>query len=99
MRHCKEITAALWKRIKPLLSERKLSSKGGRPRLDDELALNGIVFVLRTGIPWEDLPQELGYGSGMSCWSRLKQWQVCAVSGTACIVCCSKSCATQIVWI
>lgn len=79
MRHRKEITAALWKRIKPLLPEHKLSPKGGRPRLDNELALNGIVFVLRTGIPWEDLPQELGYGSGMTCWRRLKQWQACGV--------------------
>ena len=60
MRHRKEITAALWKRIKQLLPEHKLSPKGGRPRLGNELALNGIVFVLRTSITWEDLLQELG---------------------------------------
>jgi len=53
----KQISAALWKKIKPLLPQVKPSPKGGRPRLDDELALNGILFVLRTGIPWEDLPQ------------------------------------------
>jgi len=47
MRHRKELTAALWKRIKPLLPEHK----GGRLRLDNELAFNGIVFILRTGIP------------------------------------------------
>ena len=71
----KQISAALWKKIKPLLPQVKPSPKGGRPRLDDELALNGILFVLRTGIPWEDLPQELGFGSGMTCWRRLRQWQ------------------------
>jgi transposase len=70
-----EISAALWKKLKPLLPEVKPSHKGGRPRLDDELALNGILFVLRTGIPWEDLPQELGFGSGMTCWRRLRDWQ------------------------
>ena len=46
----KQISAALWKKIKPLLPRVKPSPKGGRPRLDDELALNGILFVLRTGI-------------------------------------------------
>ncbi len=36
---------------------------------------NGILFVLHTGIPWEDLPKELGFGSGMTCWRRLRDWQ------------------------
>ena len=76
MRRNKEISAALWKQLKPLLPAVKPSHKGGRPRLDDELALNGILFVLRTGIPWEDLPQELGFGSGMTCWRRLRDWQI-----------------------
>lgn len=57
----KEISAALWKRIKPLVPAVVPSPKAGRPRLDAESALNGILFVLRTGIPWEDLPQELGF--------------------------------------
>lgn len=51
----------------------------GRPRLSDELALNGILFVLRTGTPWEHLPQELGFGSGMTCWRRLRDWQSAGV--------------------
>lgn len=47
----------------------------GQPYLNDRVAFNGIVFVLSTVIPWEDLPQELGFGSGMTCWRRLRQWQ------------------------
>jgi len=37
--------------------------------------LNGILYVLQTDIPWEELPQELGFGSGMTCWRRLRDWQ------------------------
>ncbi|WP_196305781.1 IS5 family transposase [Variovorax paradoxus] len=75
----KEISAALYKKIAPLLPVVTPSAKGGRPRLSDAQALNGILFVLRTGIPWEDLPQELGFGSGMTCWRRLRDWQAAGV--------------------
>jgi transposase len=75
----KEISAALFKKIKPLLPVFVASAKGGRPRVSDEQALNGILFVLRTGIPWEELPQELGFGSGMTCWRRLRDWQAAGV--------------------
>lgn len=75
----KEISAALFKKIEPLLPVFTPSAKGGRPRLSDEQALNGIVFVLRTGIPWEELPQQLGFGSGMTCWRRLRDWQAAQV--------------------
>lgn len=47
----------------------------GRKRLDDRLVLQGILFVLHTGIGWEHLPQELGFGSGMTAWRRLHAWQ------------------------
>ena len=47
----------------------------GRKRLDNRKVLSGILFVLYTGIPWEFLPQELGFGSGMTCWRRLRDWQ------------------------
>ncbi|WP_231890605.1 transposase [Delftia sp. GW456-R20] len=57
------------------------SAKGGAPKLavSDEAALTGILFVLQTGIPWEDLPQSLGYGSGMTCWWRLRDWNAACV--------------------
>jgi transposase len=51
----------------------------GRKRLDDRKALCGILFVLYTGIAWEFLPQELGYGSGMTCWRRLRDWHEAGV--------------------
>ncbi|QOK93665.1 IS5 family transposase (plasmid) [Ralstonia pseudosolanacearum] len=71
----KKISNELWKALQPLLPVVKPSTKGGRPRVDDRAALNGILFVLHTGIPWEDLPKELGFGSGMTCWRRLRDWQ------------------------
>jgi transposase len=67
----------LWARIEPLLppaKPRRARSPGRKP-LDNRKALTGILFVLKTGIAWEDLPQELGCGSGMSCWRRLRDWQ------------------------
>ena len=51
----------------------------GRKRLDNRRVLCGILFVLYTGIPWEFLPQELGYGSGMTCWRRLRDWHEAGV--------------------
>lgn len=58
-----EVSAELWERVRPLLPVLKPThSRGGRPRIADELVLDGVVFVLRTGIPWEELPQDLGCG-------------------------------------
>lgn len=65
----------LWVLIGPLLPPDKPPRSNGRPRVSNRRALTGILFVLRTGIPWEYLPKELGCGSGMTCWRRLRQWQ------------------------
>lgn len=65
----------LWAVIEPLLPQWTPSPKGGHPRLDDRKALTGILFVLKTGLPWEDLPCEMGCGCGMTCWRRLRDWQ------------------------
>ena len=69
----------LWQRIEPLLPPEPPKPKGGRPRLPARAVLTGIVFVLKTGIPWEDLPQEMGCGSGMTCWRRLRDWHQAGV--------------------
>ena len=69
----------LWEAIEPLLPEEPPKPKGGRPRIDDRAALAGIVFVLKSGIPWEMLPKEMGCGSGSTCWRRLRDWQEAGV--------------------
>ena len=66
----------LWSAIEPLLPLDPPKPKGGRPRVSDRQVLRGILFILETGIPWERLPKEMGCGSGMTCWRRLRQWQV-----------------------
>ncbi len=75
----KLVTDELWEVIEPLLPEEPPKPKGGRPRIDDRAALSGILFVLKSGIPWEMLPQEMGCGSGMTCWRRLKEWHEAGV--------------------
>src|ERR1700737_4634079 len=65
---------ALRAQIAPLLPPEPPKPKGGRPRVSDRAALTGILFVLKTGIPWEYLPAEMGCGSGMTCWRRLRDW-------------------------
>jgi transposase len=70
----------LWQLVEPLLPRPPRRYRHpGRKRLDDRKVLTGIVFVLTTGIAWQRLPQELGYGSGMTCWRRLHEWQQAGV--------------------
>ena len=59
----------------PLLPRRRAQPRGGRPWVDDRATLNGVLYVLRTGIAWRHLPTELGWGSGVTCWRRLREWQ------------------------
>src|SRR5579884_4506594 len=69
------VSDGLWAVVEPLLPPDPPKPRGGRPRVPDRAALTGILFVLRSGIPWEMLPPELGCGSGMTCWRRLRDWQ------------------------
>jgi transposase len=69
----------LWNRIEPLLPTVPVNPKGGRPRIPDRACLTGILFVLKTGIPWESLPVEMGCGCGMTCWRRVRDWQEAGV--------------------
>ena len=69
----------LWAVVAPLLPSEPPKPKGGRPRVPDRAALTGIIFVLKSGIPWEMLPPEMGCGSGVTCWRRLRDWQEAGV--------------------
>ena len=69
------VSDALWSRIAPLLPPEPPKPKGGRPPIAHRAALNGILYVLRTGIQWKRLPTELGFGSGVTCWRRVRDWQ------------------------
>ena len=73
------VSDELWEVIAPLLPPGPPKPKGGRPRVSDRAALTGILFVLRSGIPWSRLPQELGCGSPMTCWRRLREWEAAGV--------------------
>src|SRR5829696_3890152 len=64
----------LWELVGPLLPKRAPSPKGGHPPVGDRVCLTGILFVLKTGIPWEDFPQEMGC-CGMTLWNRLDEWR------------------------
>ena len=68
---------ALWAQIAPLLPPRRPRQRqyAGRKPIPDRAALTGILFVLRSGIPWNMLPKEMGCGSGSACWRRLARWQ------------------------
>ena len=74
------VSDELWHLIEPMLpvKPRRIRFPGRMP-LDNRAALTGILFVLKTGIGWEDLPKEMGCGSGMTCWRRLRDWQQAGV--------------------
>jgi transposase len=64
----------LWAAVEPLLPEHKTHPKGGKPPADDRVCVTGILFVLKTGIAWEDFPCEMGC-CGMTLLNRLRAWQ------------------------
>src|SRR5918997_4389325 len=69
------VTDELWAVVGPLLPRRRAQPRGGRPWVDDRATLNGVLYVLRTGVAWRHVPTELGWGSGVTCWRRLREWQ------------------------
>lgn len=66
------LSDADWSRVAPHLPAHPPSPKGGRPRADDRACLEGILWVLRTGARWQDIPVDLP--SGSTCWRRLQEW-------------------------
>jgi transposase len=72
------VTDELWAVVGPLFPPHEPSPKGGHPRVSDRVCLTGILFVLRTGIGWEDFPQEMGC-CGMTLWNRLDEWRTAGV--------------------
>lgn len=68
-----EIDDGLWARTEALLPEHRPGTRGPVP-IDDRKCLQGILFVLHTGISWKHLPTELGFGSGTACWRRFRRW-------------------------
>src|SRR5918911_1582392 len=69
----------LWKAMVLWLPPERADVRGGPPRVSNRAALAGIIYVLRHGLRWCDLPRELGYGSGVTCWRRLRQWQALGI--------------------
>jgi transposase len=69
------VSDAFWAEVAPLLPSLSPPARGGRPRVPDRAALGGIIYVLKTGIPWAMVPKEMGCGSGVTCWRRLRDWQ------------------------
>jgi transposase len=64
----------LWALVEPILPKHPYTPGVGKPRVPDRVCLTGILFVLKTGIPWEDFPQEMGC-CGMTLWNRLDEWR------------------------
>ena len=67
------VTDEQWIRLEPLLPKPKPSAKGGRKPRDNREVFDGIIWVLRSGARWNDLPDR--YPSASTCWRRLQQWE------------------------
>jgi transposase len=73
------VSDALWAKVEPLLPPVREAGTRGHPPVPNRAALTGILFVLKTGIAWEDLPVEMNCGCGMTCWRRLRDWNAAGV--------------------
>ncbi len=73
------VSDELWSETKPLMPLRLARPKGGRPPVPDRDCLVGIIFILRTGSPWNAIPAGLGAGSGPTCWRRFRKWSAAGV--------------------
>lgn len=74
------VTDELWTIIEPHIPAKPRRTRNpGRKPVPNRACLAGILFVLKSGIPWEMLPQEMGCGSGMTCWRRLRDWRQAGV--------------------
>ena len=92
------VSDGLWQRIEPLLPKRQRRFRyPGRKPVPDRQALQGILFVLHTGIAWRHLPLELGFGSGSTCYRRMVAWQQ-GGCGSGCTRSCWRSCAPLVSW-
>jgi transposase len=77
--HSEYVEDDLWELVAPLIPPKPKQPKGGGTWKDDRLVLNGIIYVLLTGIAWKHLPKRLGWGSGVTAWRRMKDWQEAGV--------------------
>ena len=68
----RSVSDKLWARVQPHLPVRAAQPKGGRPWIDDRRCLEGVLWVLRTGARWADVPVDLPAPS--TCWRRLQEW-------------------------
>jgi putative transposase len=69
----RDISDELWNQIKTAIPPRPSREKGGRPPADDRVLLNGIIYILRTGAAWRDLPKE--YGPWQTVYDRFYEWR------------------------
>lgn len=72
-----QLLDAIWERVRPLLPARRRNPRGGRPWADDKACFAGIVYQLRNGIRWNDMPP--GFPSGVTCWRRHRDWTAAGV--------------------